>query len=168
MFITQEQIHQVIQLAQAVQVADDVFHNKYFPNKVIRLEEYEAHMNTPEFLRLDEAKQKLRHYLSQLDYMAILDLEGVMQYGRELASYDGLDGLRRLIGNGQSDRSDLLDAKGSFASARSHFATTYPSPDGKMLAIDFLMGKMDLYKYLRYAADALGITGEQDHTGFVF
>ena len=102
-------------------------------------------------------KKELHSYLTQLDYKAILDLEALMVYGRELNSYGGIDELQTWIREHRSNRIDLLSPTKRFETLRNDFARSYPSPDGKSDAVSYIHGKSILNHYLYYAMDALNI-----------
>lgn len=83
-------------------------------------------------------RDALESHLNSLSYDDILDLEGLMDYGRDL---------------------DLkfvdIFAKKYFEERRDFFAKNYPSPNGKEEAVRYLVGKGPLAEYLERAAKAL-------------
>ncbi len=80
----------------------------------------------------------LEKHLRSLSYEEILDLEGLMDYGRNL----------------DSQYLDIF-AKKHFEEQREVFVQEHPSSDGKEEAIKYLMAKGPLAEYLKRAGEAL-------------
>lgn len=83
-------------------------------------------------------RKALDNHLCSLSYDDILDLEGLMDYGRNL----------------NPEFADIF-AKKHFEKHRKFFAKEYPTPDGKEEAIEYLIAKGPLADYLESAAKAL-------------
>lgn len=80
----------------------------------------------------------LENHLRSLSYEEILDLEGLMDYGRNL----------------DSQYLDIF-VKKHFEEQREVFVQEHPSSDGKEEAIKYLMAKGPLAEYLKRAGEAL-------------
>ncbi len=156
MIVTKNQLLDIIQLSQKKQAAHTNFMDKYFPSGAIGASDLFKYEDTPESCEYDQAEDELRNYLNQLDYEAILDIEALMDYGRELSQYDGISNLRRLIDDEYTDRTELLNSKKYFTNVRKWFAQSYPSPEGKSDAVIYLAEK-SLVQYLPYAMEALDL-----------
>lgn len=154
MTVTKEQLFEIIKRSEKEQTSNKKFGSKYFPTGSVGIEDYLKYMDTHEFYEYEKAKNDLKNYLNSLDYEAILDIEALMDYGRELSQYDGISNLRRLIEDEYTERTELVRAEDYFATTRRYFAQSYPSPEGKSDAITYLSGK-PLAQYLSYAMEAL-------------
>lgn len=156
MIVTREQLLDIIRISNDKQIAITTFENKYFPSRRIGAGDFFKYTDTPEFRQYQSIADMLRDYLNQLEYDAILDIEALMDYGRELSYYHGISNLRELTENNEENNSELLRPKNYFTNARAFFAQTYPSPMGAHDAVIYLSGK-PLAQYLTYAMEALGL-----------
>lgn len=156
MTVTKEQLLEIIKRSEKKAVLNKIFHDKYFPEGSIKVGDYFKYEDTSEFCEYEKAKNNLESYLNGLNYEAIIDIEALMDYGRELSQYDGISNLRRLIEDEYTERTELVRAEDYFATTRRYFAQSYPSPEGKSDAITYLSGK-PLAQYLSYAMEALGL-----------
>lgn len=156
MVITQVQLQQIIRLSRNEQMAFDIFMERHFPSGAISVVDYLNFATTPEYLDYQRAEEELQTYIAHMNYDAVLDLETLMEYGRELSECGGIENLRYMVDEDLSERVDLLDSQKSFSDIRDYYFSIYPSPDGIELAAAYLAGK-PLVKYLGYAMEALNI-----------
>jgi len=94
-------------------------------------ESFQKHLNSPEHKAYQECNDRLREYISSLDYNQILDLEAVMLSGRE----DGY----------------------TFHDYRKDFDQRFSNPSGKNMAITYIMEKAPLGEYLYRGLKRLGL-----------
>lgn len=156
MTVTKEQLFEIIKRSEKEQTSNKKFDSKYFPTGSVGIEDYLKYMDTHEFYEYEKAKNDLKNNLNGLDYEAILDIEALMVYGRELSVYEGISRLRKLIEDEMNDSVELLNPQKYLVNARSHFAQSYPSSEGKSAAVTYLVEK-PLAQYLSYAMEALGL-----------
>lgn len=126
-------IKEVIRLSELCAIAES-----RTPDR-ISLAEYENYLRNPAVQEARSRTRDLEMYMESLNYATILDLESLMQIGRD----------------GDYSEADPYEVR--FQSCRDYFARTYPDPAGKNLAIDYLAGKVDLARYLKDGLNAVGI-----------
>ena len=115
-------VRRVIELARFRENAYCTYMNTHFPNELIVDLGADHHLDSKEFQQYNKCNRELMRYLLELNYENVLDLEALMFLGR-------------------GDDS-------SFSAARDYLAETYPSSEGKSIAVDYLSSKEPLADYL--------------------
>lgn len=122
-------VRRVIELARFRENAYRTYMNTHFPNDPTIDLGADHHLDSKEFQQYDKYDRELIHYLLELNYENVLDLEALMFLGR-------------------GDDS-------SFSAARDYLAETYPSSEGKGIAVDYLSSKGPLADYLESGLELL-------------
>lgn len=130
-------VNTVIHFSQCRARAYDTYMKKFFPYGIISVGE-DRHENSAEYATYDTWGRALNAFMSELEYQEILDIEALMMLGR-----------------GDSD---------TFEKSLAYLVETYPNDDveSKGLAIDYIISKSPLDRYLSDGLDILNGTYERD------
>lgn len=152
MTVTKEQVEKTIELFSTYHQESQDFWGKHTSQ-----EEYMKHLlnqDLPEYSSVKKASDNLYNFLCSLSNNAILDLRGLMIYGRELRRFGGMDGLREYI-NSVDDFEDrnlsLLNAERYFNNNRGYI----DDEEDRECVIGYITEKSHLAQSLRYATEAL-------------
>lgn len=152
MTVTKEQVEKTMELFSVYHQVSQEFWEKH-PSREDRMK-YLLHRDLPEYSSVKKASDDLHKFLRSLPNDAILDLRGLMVYGRELRRFGGMDGLQEYINSvddPEVSNLGLLTAERYFNNNRG-----YIDDDGeKEEVIDYITGKIHLAQSLRYAMEAL-------------
>lgn len=152
MTVTKEQVAKTMELFSTYHQVRQEFWEKH-PSRDDYMK-YLLHRDLPEYCSVKKPSDDLYNFLRSLSNDAILDLRGLMIYGRELRRFGGMDGLREYI-NSVDDPEDrnlsLLNAERYFDNNRGYI----DDEEDKECVIGYITEKSHLVQSLRYAMEAL-------------
>lgn len=151
MYVEKGQIEQIIRLSAEAEYAEKIFSSKYFPYGVDASEMFN-HRDTTEYEKCVETEKKLIEYIKSLSYDAVLDVEALMTYGREIDQYGSFANVKKLVSEDFFEDNRILDSSESFSLYRRNVEDMYPSESGIAEAAAYLSEK-PLSRYLKHCLE---------------
>lgn len=135
-------------IREAIRIADLCAEAESRTPQEFRLADIESYRNNPAVLEAEKLDREFIKYLNSLNYATVLDLEALMQIGREHTYNFDCE---------EEDPVTIEDPETYFCDCRDYFADMYPNENGKDLAIEYLVGKGCLAQYWKNAFKVLGL-----------
>ena len=132
--------------------------NVYTVNDMMESFRERKENKTPEAKAYNSADTALEAYMMSLTYEEILDLEAMIDYGRDLyaaGAHRGIDQEFIEYLKDSEDTATLLFPAEILCQIRQQLQDMYPSEEGKSDAVDYMISKNLLSDYLRCALEAL-------------